>query len=146
MLLLFKKIQAYKISSALNKVIKSFPCSTIQPIVGKSTYETLAEVHFKLNTNEAYVHLHLSNRQLGILFLTISPAIFSTQSNIVFVPPANPGPSPVIPQGLPAAQIVDTCRKYDVDSTRYTKYDMTDKELLSLLIAAVDKTYIWFLG
>ena len=110
--------------------------------MGKSTYETLAEVHFKLNTNEAFVHLHLRNEQLGILFLTIAPAIFSTQSNIVFVPPANPGPSPVIPQGLPAAQIVDTCRKYDVDSTGYTKYDMTDKELLSLLIAAVDKTYI----
>ena len=86
--------------SALYKVIDSFPHPTIQPIVGQPTYETLAEVHLKFNTNAASVHSHLGNGQLGLLFLTIYPAIYNTQSNIVFVPPANPGPYPVIPQGL----------------------------------------------
>ena len=131
--------------SALNKVIKIFLHPTIQPIVGKPTHETLAEVHFKLNTDAVYVHLHLGNGQLGILFLTIAPAIYSPQSNIVFVPPANPIPSPVISQDLTAAQIADTCRKYDVDSALYTEYNMTDKALKSFLISGVDETNIQYL-
>ena len=96
--------------SALDKVIDSFSHPTIQPILGQPTYETLAEVHLKLNTNTASVHSHLGNGQLGILFLTIAPTIYNTQSNIVFVPTANPGPYPFIPQGLTAAQIADIFR------------------------------------
>ena len=128
--------------STFEKVVQSFPHPTIQPILGQPTYETLAEVHLKLNTNAASILLHRGNRQLGLLFLTITPEIYNTQSNIVFVSPVNPVPSTVIPQGLTASQISYSCRKYDVDSDLYTKYDMTDKYLKSLLISAVDETYI----
>ena len=83
-----------------------------------------------------------ANGQLGLLFLTIAPTIYNTRSSIVFVPPDNPDPSPVIPQGLTAAQIADTHRQYDVDLALYTEYNMTAKVLKSLLIAAVEKTYI----
>ena len=128
--------------STFEKVVQSFPHPTIQPILGQPTYETLAEVHLKLNTNAASILLHRGNRQLGLLFLTITPEIYNTQSNIVFVPSDNPGPSPVIIQGLTVAQIVDICRKYDVELALYTECNMTDNALKSLLIAAVDKTYI----
>ena len=60
---------------ALKKVINSSPHPTIQPIMGQPTYEMLAKVHLKLNTNVASVHSHLGNGQLGILFETIAPAI-----------------------------------------------------------------------
>ena len=106
--------------SALKKVIDSFPHPTIQPIVGQPTYETLAEVHLKLNTNAASVHSHLGNGKLSLLFLTVAPAIYNTQSNIVFVPPADPGPSPVIPQGLTTAHIADIRPQYNMDSDLYT--------------------------
>ena len=128
--------------SAINKVIKIFPHPTTQPTVGQPTYKTLAEVNLKLNKNAASVHSHLGNGQLGLLFLTISPAIYNNQSNTVFVPPANPSPSPIIPQGFTAVQIADICQQYDVDSDLYTEYDMMDKALKSLLIDAVNKTYI----
>ena len=128
--------------SALKNVIDSFHHPTIQPIVGQPSYETLTEVYLKLNTNAASNHLHLGNGQLGLLFFIIAPAIYNTQSNIVFVPFANPCSSPVIPQGLTAAQIADILQNYEVHSDLYTEYDMTDKGLKSLLIAAVDKTYI----
>ena len=110
--------------------------------MGQPTYETLAKVHLKLNTNAASIHLNLGNRQLCFLFLTIIPSIYNTQSKIVFVPPTNPGPSFIIPQVLMGAHIADICRKYDVKSALYTKYNITDKSLMSLFIAAVDKTYI----
>ena len=90
-------------TSALNKVIESFPHPTIQPIVGQPTYKTLAEVHLKLNTNAASVHSHLVNGKLGILFLTIASTIYNNQSKILFVPSSNTGPSAVIPQGLTVA-------------------------------------------
>ena len=113
--------------------------------MGQPNYETLAEVHLKLNKNTASVHSHLGNGQLILLFLTIAPVVYNTQSNIVFVDPANPGPFPVIPQVLTAAHIADIGRKYNVDSVFYTKYDMTDKAPKSLLITAVDETYIRYL-
>ena len=96
-----------------------------------------------MNTNAASVHSHLGNGQLGLFFLTITTVISNTQSNTVFVPPANPVPFTIIPQGLTAAQIADIRRKYNVDSALYTEYDMTNKALQYLLIAAVDKTYIF---
>ena len=128
--------------SALDKVIDSFSHPTIQPTLGQLTYETLAEVHLKWNTNAASVHSRLGNGQLGLLFWTISPAIYNTQSNIVFVLLVNTCPSTVIPQVLKAAQIADILWQYDADTALYTDYDMTDKALKSLLVAAVDKTYI----
>ena len=74
--------------------------------------------------------------------MTIAPAIYNTQSNIVFVLLVNTCPSTVIPQVLKAAQIADILWQYDADTALYTDYDMTDKALKSLLVAAVDKTYI----
>ena len=43
------------------KIIESFPHPTILPIVGQSTYESIAEVHLKLNTNAASVYSHRGN-------------------------------------------------------------------------------------
>ena len=88
--------------------------------MGQLTYETLAEVHLKLNKNAASVHSHLGNGQLGLLFLTIAPAIYNTQSNIILVASSNPILSPVIPQGLTAVQIAYICRQYDADLALYT--------------------------
>ena len=119
-----------------------FPHPTIKPILGQPKYETLAKVKLKFNTNAAFVHSHLDNGQLGILFLPITPVIYNTPSKIVFALPANLGPYPVIPQGLTTAQITDTPRKYDVKSDLYTKYNMTDKSLKSLFIADIYETYI----
>ena len=93
--------------SALERIIESFPHPTLMPIVGQPTYETLAEVHLKLNTNAASIQSHLGNGQLGLLYLTVSPAVYNTQSAIAFIPPANPGPTPTIPAGCTGAQIAD---------------------------------------
>ena len=110
--------------------------------MGQLTYKTLVEVHLKLNINAASVHSHLGNGKLGLFFLTIAPSIYNTQSNIAFFPPANPGPYPVISQGLMETQIADIRRQYDVDLALYTDYDIMGNALKSLLISAVIKTYI----
>jgi hypothetical protein len=128
--------------STLDRIIESFPHPTIMPIVGQPTYETLAEVHLKLNTNAASVQSHLGNGLLGLLYLTVSPAVYNTQSAVNFTPPANPGPSPIIPANSTGPQIADIRRQHDIATALYKQYDATDKALKSLLIAAVDDTYV----
>ena len=102
--------------SSLDKVIKSFLHPTILPIVGQPTYETLAEIHLELNTNAASVHSHLGNGQLGLLYLTVLPDFYLTQSATPFVPPANVERSPTVPNGSTAAHIKRICQKHELDT------------------------------
>ena len=131
--------------SSLEKVIESLPHPKILPIVGEPTYETLAEINLKLNTNSASVHSHLLNGQLGLLYLTVLPDVYLTHSATPFVPPANVGPPPTVPNGSTAVQTTSIRQQHELDTQLYRKYDTTDKALMSLLIASVDETYIWSL-
>jgi hypothetical protein len=128
--------------STLDRITESFPHPTIPPIVGQPTYETLSEVHLKLNTNAASVQSHLGNGQLGLLFLTVTPAVYNTQSAVVFTPPTNPGANPIMPPGSTGAQIADLRRQHDIATDFYREYTATDKALKTLLIGAVDETFL----
>ena len=72
------------------KILEKFPYPTIQPITGKPSYDTLAAVHLKLNTNAALVHSNRGNRQLEYLALTVKDAVYNTLSPIPFIIPVNP--------------------------------------------------------
>jgi len=84
-------------SLSADKIIETFPHPTITPIIGQPTYESIAELHLKLNANAASVHSNRGNGALGLLFLTIKPEVYSTLSNVPFLPPTNPGSNPSIP-------------------------------------------------
>ena len=127
---------------SLNKIMDSFPHPKILPIVDQPTYETLDEIHLKLNTNAASVHSHIGNGQLSLLYLTVLPDVYNTQSAIAFVPPAKMGPSPTIPDGSTGPQIRSIRVQHDLDPKLYCEYNSTDNALKSLLIAAADETYI----
>lgn len=45
--------------TTVEKIIENFSHAKIHPIIGQLNYETMSEVHLKLNTNAASVH---SNR------------------------------------------------------------------------------------
>jgi len=79
------------IPTSAEKILENFPHPTISPIIGKPTYETLAAVHLKLNTNAASVHSNRGNGQLGYLALTVKEEVYNTLSPIPFEPPINPG-------------------------------------------------------
>ena len=67
------------------------------------TYETIAELNLKLIANAASVQSNLGDGQLGLLHLTVSPVEYGTLSVVAFVPPINPGKSPIIPIAATAA-------------------------------------------
>ena len=71
----------------INKIIEEFPHPTITPIIWIPSYETLVEVHIKLNLNVTSVHSELGNGALGPLSLTVTPAVYNTLGGVPFIAP-----------------------------------------------------------
>ena len=79
---------------------------------------------------------------LGLLFLTVLPAVYATLSTTMFVSPVNPGPEPSIPTGSTGA-VISNPRYHHTKSTKiFTEYKNTDKALRQLLLASTDKLYV----
>ena len=90
---------------SIKHIVDGFPFPTIDPIIGIPNYETIAELHLKLNSNAASVHSNLGCGTLGIIHLTVSPAVYYTLSDTPFVVPINPGSEAIITDGLTGVQI-----------------------------------------
>ena len=88
----------------IDKIVEGFPHPTIKPIIGIPTYESISEMHIKLNSNAASVHSELGNGALGLLALTVTPTVYNTLAGVPFKPPENPGQTFLIPPGSTAAQ------------------------------------------
>ena len=128
--------------SSIEKIVDGLPFPTIDPIIGTPDYESIAYIHLKLNSNAASVQSNSGCGTLGLLFLTVSPAIYATLSTTEFFPPVNPGPEPIIPTGSTGAAIADL-RYHCTKSTKiFTEYENTDKALRQLLLASTDELYV----
>ena len=79
---------------------------------------------------------------LGLLFLTVSTAVYATLSTTEFVPPVNPGPKPIIPTGSTVSAIADLRYHYTESTKIFTEYENTDKALWQLLLASTDELYV----
>ena len=84
-------------TTAIAKILDSFPFPTISPIVGAPNYETIAEVHLKLNSNPASIQSNLGCGTLEIIQLTVSLAMYATLLATAFITTVNPGTNPIIP-------------------------------------------------
>ena len=93
--------------SLIEKIVDGFPFPTINPIGGTPDNESITDIHLKLNPNAMSVHSNIGCGTLGLLSLTVSPAVYAILSAVVFVPPVNPGPKPNIPTGATDAAISD---------------------------------------
>ena len=131
-----------KIPSSIEKIVDRFLFPTIDPIIGTPDYESIADIHLKLDSNSASVQSNLGCGTLGLLFLKFSTAVYATLSTIAFVPPVNPGPEPSIPIGATGA-VIAGLRYHHTESTNiFTEYKNTDKALCRLLLASTYKLYV----
>ena len=76
--------------SSIEKIVDGFPFPTIDPIIGTPDYESIADIHLKLNSNAASVQSNIVCGTHGLLFLTVSPAVYTNLSTTTFVLPVNP--------------------------------------------------------
>ena len=95
--------------TAIYKIVDGFPFQTIPPIVETPTYNTIAEVNLKLNSNATSVQSNLGCGTLGLPQLTVSPVVYNTLSVTSFFVPINPGTAPDIPANSTGAQITKLC-------------------------------------
>ena len=116
-------------STAIDKIVDGFPFPTIPPIVGTLTYNTIAKVNLKLNSNSASVQFNRGCGTLGLIQLTVSLAVYNTLLSIPFIVPVNPVSVPIIPANSTGAQITELCYAFDTASALFNKYDRTNKAL-----------------
>ena len=129
-------------ASSTEKIRDSFPFLTVEPIVGEPTYESVKALHQKLNTNAASVRSHLGNGRLGLLYLTVTPEVYNTLSEVEFVPPQNPGPTVQYPDNATQYQIQAANKTHETATKLFNEYDACDRALKQLLIGAVDDIFI----
>ena len=120
--------------SSIEKIVDGFPFPTIDPIIRTPDYESIADMHLKLNSNAASVQSNLRCGTLGLLFLTVSPAVYATLSTTTFVPPVKPGPEPSIPTVSTGAVISDLLYHHTKSTKIFSEYKNTDKGLCQLLL------------
>ena len=128
--------------SAIYRIVDGFPFQTIPPIVGTPTYHTISEVNLKLNSNAASVQSNLGCSTLGLLQLTVSPAVYNTLSVTNFVVPINPGSSPDIPANSTGTQITKLRYAFDTADTLFNEYDRTNKALRQILLTTANEMFI----
>ena len=61
--------------SSIDKIVDGFLFPTIDPIIGTPDYENITDINLKLNSIAASVQSSLGCGTLGLLFLTVSPAV-----------------------------------------------------------------------
>ena len=125
--------------SSIEEIVDGFPFPAIDPIIGTRDYESIADIHLKLNSNAASVQSNLRCGTLGLFFLSILPAVYATLSTTTFVLSVNPRPRPITPTGSTGASIANL-RYHRTESTNiFTEYKNTDKALCQLLLASTDE-------
>ena len=129
-------------STAINKIVDSFPFPKIPSIVGTPTYNTIAEVNLELNSYSASVQSNLGCGTLGLLQLTVSSAAYNTFSSTAFIVPINPSSVPIIPAKSTGSQITELCYAFNTTSALFNKYDRTKKALRQILLSIVNKMFI----
>ena len=127
------------------KNVDIFLFPTINPIVETPEYESIVDIHLKLNLNATSVQSNIGCGTLGPLFLTVLPAVYATLYDITFVPPVNPGPEPNILSGATGATIADLRYHHTLATEIFTEYENTDKALHQLLLVSTDKLYVRYL-
>ena len=75
----------------INKIAEGFPHLTINPVVGIHTYETIIEIHITLKSNVVSMHSELGNDALGLLSITVMPAVYLTLVRVNFIALKNSG-------------------------------------------------------
>ena len=107
--------------TSINKIVDSFPFPEILLIFGTPTYNTINEVNLKLNSNTDSFLSNLDCGTLGLLQLTVSPAVYNTLVSIDFIMTANPGSEPIILAKSTFAQITKLCYAFNTASALFNE-------------------------
>ena len=79
----------------IDKITVGSPHPTVDPIINMPTYQTIQELHLKLNANAVSIYTNLGGGNHSFLRLTVSEAQYNSVSLIPFVAPTHPSAIPI---------------------------------------------------
>ncbi len=120
--------------SSHDKIMANFPHKTLPRIIGPPTYETIRDMHLKINENCISVHSNLGNGVLGHLGISVTAAVYNTLSTIPFTPPVNPGTAPVFPNGAQGPEIANIRLVFDETQVIFNTYQNVQKAISAFVI------------
>ena len=128
--------------TTLERVRDGFPNPNVELIVGQTGYETIKALQMQLNANAAFIHTHWGNGRLGLLLLTVQPAVYNKLYNLSFVPPVNPGPAVTYPNNPNQHQIIAVNKLHKINTRFFKQYDTCNRAIKQLLLGAVDDMFV----
>jgi len=128
--------------SDIDNIVATFPYPTVPTIEGLPTFSTIKALHLKLNANAASVQSNLGDGNQGLIYLTVTDAVYATLSDVPFIEPINPGTAPIYGARASAAQISQARTDFIENRKNFNQYNNTDKALKQLLLSAVDDMFL----
>jgi len=128
--------------SGIETITATFPYPSIPQIEGQPTFSSIKEMHLKLNQNATSVQSNLGDGEQGLIYLTVTDAVYATLSDTPFIEPLNPGIAPVYAAQTSARQISQTRTDFIENRKSFNQYNNTDKALKQLLLSAVNDIYL----
>ena len=94
-----------------------------------------------MNSNAASVYLELENGALGLLSLTITPAVYNTLAGVLFIAPENPGLTIEISVGATGPAIAALDQAHKIQVCIWKKHLAVDKALKQQLLGCINEMY-----
>ena len=89
---------------SLDDIKAQFTFSTLDPIIGEPTYESLFKMCTQLQRNAAAIEIRLAPPHTTCAGLVEPPAVYQLRQGSPFPRPPYPGDNPIIPAGSTAVQ------------------------------------------
>jgi hypothetical protein len=134
----------------MDSIAVVFPHPLLPFIIRIPIYGSFAELHIQLNANVASVQSNLGGGQLGLLPLTMSPAVYNTLSTVPFIAPVNRGTTPNIPVRTTAAAAARLVHQFSYEAKifrqyeakTFRQYNATDNALKQQIIGCMNHIYL----
>ena len=124
----------------IDKTTAGFPHPTVDPIIGLPNYQSIKEMHVKLNANAASVYTNFGDGKHGLLRLTVAETQYNTVAIIHFVAPTNPGIL-IYSVNASAPKMVKEKEAHGLAIISFREYTLVDNALKQLLLNAVEDKY-----
>ncbi len=125
-----------------NNVANGFPHKKMQRITGAPNYQTIYDLHQKLNANAASIPTTLEGGSNGHLGLTLSDNRYHQETGHHYVAPNHPGPAPIIAQGTTALAERNERGTYMSQLRGFNQHSNVSNALKQNIVEAVDEIYL----
>ena len=128
----------------VDEITAKFRIKKLTEIEGEPTYEAISKLSQELYTNAATLASPLGGGQHGHIGMVMKPSLYESLSNIPYVTPKNPGPTPKFDDAkiYTEMQRMQVRDDHKLQLKTYTEHHNMDAALQQQLTEAVEYVYL----